>query len=1271
MKKKALSLLLAFVMALSMAVPALAAEDEAASPYAIPADVAGKLVVIHTNDTHGHDVAEEGKTVGTAGVAALKKEFEAAGASVLLLSAGDFSQGTTLVSLDKGASAVEFMNAAGYDAASLGNHEFDYKMDALKANAAKAEFPILAANIVNTETKAPLFGDHTTFDTAIGKVGVFGLDTPETMTKAHPDNVKGLTFYQGEELVACAQAQVDALKADGCVYIIALTHLGVDPESEPNRSEDVFAKVKGVDLVVDGHSHTEMEGEGALTVGGALVVSTGNYLNNVGVVITDGKTTASQLVSAAEYTKVDEAVAAVIDAKDAAVQAEMSKSFGKTEVELNGERAPGNRTEETNLGDFACDAILWQARQNLGEDKVDAALTNGGGIRATIPAGNITMNDMKTVFPFGNTIVTIDVTGAQLLEALEAATCSTPTAIGAFPQVAGITFSIDTSETYAEGDQYPDSTYFAPAAPGSRVTITDVNGKGFDPAATYTIATNDFTAAGGDTYYVFKESKNLTMTAVALEDALIGYTSEVLGGTISAEQYAKPAGRIDVKYVGLEPGAWYVDAAKYVMDEGLMSSTGNGFDPAATVTRATVFQTLYNAEGKPNPAEMPAADGSALITVDGNLTWTAFLDISGKWYADAANWAASIGLATIPEDQAFNGERAITRGEIAAILARYAGYKKLDTTAGGMAIREMADFDTLPEWAVEGMTVCFDNGILSGKPGNLLAANDTAIRAELAAMLLNFSKLEPLSTQKEVTLDEFLATSNAQWFQTGKTSYTIQGMMVSKDLSFTNDLEGTDYTAKPNGEDVVLKGTSGEMWIAPLSKVQSTYTKPNGAKLTADDFKADTYIDLKTKADPNANFACYVPLGYKVEVKTAWGDILYANRPEVQHGLGDYLVCNAKNGKADLSDVWVVNGVTFPDTYDVKNGPVIGTVKEIEKYGHASLDVTIKDFEKAGFALGDTVNVSFDNGFTVEGIPYFNGYYVDNGEYMLRAYPGHETIAVCINYGKLGEVAGVDVGSKAVITLAEKAGALAVYEMNQLERTNERKDYKSDEIFANFREIKLGDIAPGVLFRTSSPINPEIGRAAYADDLIEKAGVKTVVDLADTKEEVEGYIAAEGFDSPYYKGLFEDGQVITLAMPAAYADHEFKTKLGEGLVFLSEHEGPYAFHCNEGKDRAGFTAALLESLMGAKLADIRADYMQSYVNYYGLKKNTDKYDLIQSANIDAMLRAIAGVEKDADLAKVDLEKAAESYLASCGLTADQIGALKTALSTPVAAGKAA
>jgi len=254
----------------------------------------------------------------------------------------------------------------------------------------------------------------------------------------------------------------------------------------------------------------------------------------------------AQLVLGAGLT-INEEVAEIVREVEEAVDAAWSADFAKTEVNLNGERAPGVRTEETNLGDFAADAILWAARSALGEDKVDAALTNGGGIRASIPAGEVTMKDMKTVFPFGNEVATLQLTGAELLEALEAATWSTPESIGAFPQVAGIEFTIDTTVAYVNGEQYPSSTYFAPANPGARVTIATVNGQPWAADAVYTIATNDFTAAGGDTYYAFAYPFTQTgyKTGVALEDALVTYTQTVLNGVIG-EQYAEPAGRITI-----------------------------------------------------------------------------------------------------------------------------------------------------------------------------------------------------------------------------------------------------------------------------------------------------------------------------------------------------------------------------------------------------------------------------------------------------------------------------------------------------------------------------------------------------------------------------------------------------------------------------------------------------------------------------------------------------------------------------------------------------
>jgi len=339
----------------------------------------------------------------------------------------------------------------------------------------------------------------------------------------------------------------------------------------------------------------------------------------------------------------------------------------------------------------------------------------------------------------------------------------------------------------------------------------------------------------------------------------------------------------------------------------------------------------------------------------------------------------------------------------------------------------------------------------------------------------------------------------------------------------------------------------------------------------------------------------------------------------------------------------------------------VGKVMEIEKYGHALLDVTIEDFGKAGFALGDVVTVAA--GSYTDDMPYFNGYYVDRGGYMLRAYPGHTNIAVCINYGKFAETAGLKVGDRVTVTLKEKAGALTEQEINALAYTDERADYASDEVFANFRAIQMGEIGTGRLYRSASPVNNEHNRASYANALAEAAGIRTVMNLADSDENVATYAAEAGFQSAYYKGLYDAGHVVALNMPVNFGSDEFAAGIVKGMTFLSQHEGPYLIHCTEGKDRAGFASMLLEMLMGAGQGEIVADYMLSYVNYYHLDPKADaaKYDRIAEKNVMEMMRSVAGLDKGAALDGVDLAQAAETYLTAHGMSADSVAALKANL----------
>ncbi len=339
-----------------------------------------------------------------------------------------------------------------------------------------------------------------------------------------------------------------------------------------------------------------------------------------------------------------------------------------------------------------------------------------------------------------------------------------------------------------------------------------------------------------------------------------------------------------------------------------------------------------------------------------------------------------------------------------------------------------------------------------------------------------------------------------------------------------------------------------------------------------------------------------------------------------------------------------------------KTPNISGPVKEIEKYGHALTEISIADFYKLGFKTGDMVTAIFDNGFVLEA-PFLDGYYVDAGKPLVRAYPGQTNIAVCINYGKLNEIAHVKVGDQVTIMLTGREGYLTQYEIRKLKRTDNRADYPSDEIFANFRSITAGNIAKGAVYRSSSPINNELGRASYADNLIKGAKVNTVINLADSTENIKTYLAAKDFASPYYADLLKNNRVLCLNMGLAYASAEFKASIIKGLAFMAENQGPYLIHCTEGKDRTGFFAALLESLMGASKNEIVEDYMQSYINYYGVQKGTDKYQVISGDVLD-MLKFMAGT---ADLDKADLAAAAQKYLLSGGMTAQQIETLKANL----------
>ncbi len=510
----------------------------------IPEDLSGKTVIVHSNDVHG-------AIDGYAQIAALRNEIRSRGANVILADAGDFSQGSPYVSTSKGAYAIDMMNAAGYDIATIGNHEFDYGYDQLKSNLKKAKFKTVCADVFDKNGKSLLKSNYVFKAKGGLKIGFFGMETPETLTKVNPVYVKDLKFLSKAELYTCAQSQVDALKAKGCDVVVCLAHLGVDDESAPdgNRSVDVFEHTTGIDIMIDGHSHTEMTAEEGVDP----VQSTGTKNVNAGIIIIDNATKKiddGYLIKLDDTVIKDPAVEAVAKKITDTVDAQYNVEFAKSEVDLNGSKAPGVRTEETNLGDLIADGLLWSVTKVKGAITVPddhiIALTNGGGIRASIKAGSVTKADLNTVLPFGNTVAVVYVKGYELLEALEASTYSTPDPVGGFPQVSGIKFTIDTSVPFAKGEEYPESTYYKPATIG-RVTIDSINGQPFNANDTYAVVTNNFTAVGGDTYYVFSNASDKFDTGIVMDEAVMEYVETKLGGQITAAEYGTAKGNITIK----------------------------------------------------------------------------------------------------------------------------------------------------------------------------------------------------------------------------------------------------------------------------------------------------------------------------------------------------------------------------------------------------------------------------------------------------------------------------------------------------------------------------------------------------------------------------------------------------------------------------------------------------------------------------------------------------------------------------------------------------
>ena len=544
--KKILCLLLALTMLLC-GVSAVAEEETAG--------LTKNLMILFTSDVHcGID-----QGWGYAGLYAVKQQLEKS-YNVLLVDDGDSIQGEPVGTMTKGSAIIDLMNAVGYDVAIPGNHEFDYGMDTFMSLTEQANFPYISCNFTHNDEL--VFPAYVIKEVEGVKIGFIGITTPETITKATPkyfqdeDGNYVYSFMEdgtGEKLYAAVQSAVDAARADGADYVIAIAHLGNEAVSSPYNYADVLGNTTGIDAMVDGHSHDTdqlvMKNKDGKDV---IRAACGTKLEGIGYVTISAKDgslsyglyTWKNEVSAPELLGIENEVSTAVTNATAALNEKLAQVVAKTEVDLtisdpeakdaNGSAIRIIRNAETNLGDLCADAYLDQTG-------ADVAIVNGGGIRASIKAGDITLNDILKVHPYGNQIYVLEVTGQQILDALEFASRNVPNENGSFLQVAGMTYEI---HTYIESSCTTDEKGNFTGVTGEyRVKNVKVGGGDLDLTKTYKLAGHDHTLisyGGGMT--MFKGSKVLQKNVKLDNQVLIDYIVDTLGGVVG-EAYANPYGQ--------------------------------------------------------------------------------------------------------------------------------------------------------------------------------------------------------------------------------------------------------------------------------------------------------------------------------------------------------------------------------------------------------------------------------------------------------------------------------------------------------------------------------------------------------------------------------------------------------------------------------------------------------------------------------------------------------------------------------------------------------
>ena len=717
--KKLLSVFLALTLVFALCGGALAAEETTGND----------IVVLYTNDVH----CGVEDNIGYAGLVAYEKEMLETTPYVTLVDIGDAIQGGPLGTLTTGEALVNIMNEVGYDVATMGNHEFDYGMARFQELAAMLECGYVSCNFVDLSTGDTVFPAYKMISYGDTDVAYIGISTPETYTKSTPtyfqdENGNYIYSFSENNLPEMVQDAIDEATAAGAEYIVAVGHLGVDEQSAPYRSTDIIAETTGLDVFLDGHSHSVIASQEVEDADGNTVIlsSTGTELANIGkLTIADDGTITTELVS--DYETKDADMQAFIDNVNAEFEEITSEVVAESSVNLTGYAEDGTRlvrNQETNIGDLVADAY-----RVVGD--ADIGWANGGGIRADIPAGEITYGDIIEVHPYSNQLCVVETTGQQILNALEMASASCPNESGGFLQVSGLSYTIDT--TIPSSVVTDDRGMFVEVDGERRVKDVMVGDEPIDPDATYTLASHNYMLKeGGDGINMFMGDKLLVDESMPDNQVLITYIVDHLDGVIPAD-YAEPQGRIVIDAAASETGLpftdvaaddWFFDAVKAVYEAELMGGVSDTeFAPDVNMNRAMLVTMLYRLEGSPE-VETAVSD--------------VFTDCAdGEWYADAVIWANANGIVEGRSETEFAPNDTMTRQEMAAILYRYEVFKGAEEVEA--VELEYADADAIADWAESAVVYCTDAGLMSGVSDTEFAPAGSATRAMGATVLMRLA----------------------------------------------------------------------------------------------------------------------------------------------------------------------------------------------------------------------------------------------------------------------------------------------------------------------------------------------------------------------------------------------------------------------------------------------------------------------------------------------------------------------------------------------------